>query len=165
MSEKTDFIAAAKANAEREKLDLERTIAVDQTQSFFARSSEPKGSLLEGLFLTILLAAVPFIAFMGLAMWAFSSPGDTQNSAWLFLGLSIAIPIFVLIRAMKSKSEANVSVLTDMMMAFWSGVFPIVMFAALAVLAVASFLGISFKAALALCIVAGLGLAFLMSAR
>ena len=165
MREQTDFIAAARANADREKAGLEHTIRTDRTQSFFSRDAGSAGSFLEGIFLTALLAMVPFIAFLGLAIWAFSTPGDSQNSAWLFLGLSFAVPFFVLIRATKSKSEANISMLTDMTMAFWSGIFPIVLFSALAVLAVATILGISFKEALGLCIVVGLGLAVLIASR
>lgn len=161
MSENTDFIAAAKANSEREAQELEHAIETDRTRRFFQREEFSIGSLFEGMFLIALLALVPFIAFAGLALWSFGPWSDNQTAPWVFFAMAVIIPIFVFTRAMKSKSEANVSFLADMVGAFWTGVFPFVLFGGIAVFALATWLGVSFQIALGILFLAGFFLFFL----
>ena len=150
MDESKDFIAAAKEKAAAEKAELDREIALDRTQGFFARERETAGSFFEGVFLSWLLALAPIIALIGLVIWAFEFSGDSGSAPWVFFSLAGLVLVFVFYRGLKSKNSSSVSLLADMMATFWMGIFPIILFVALAVLGVASWLSIPFQAALAL---------------
>lgn len=150
MDESKDFIAAVRENAAAENAELDREIALDRTQGFFARDREKAGNFLEGIFLSWLLALVPIIALIGLVVWAFEFSGDSRSAPWVFFSLAGLVLVFVFYRSLTSKSSASVSLLTDMMQTFWMGIFPIILFVTLAVLGVASWLSIPFQAALAL---------------
>jgi len=150
-----DYIAAANEKIAQERAELTRDIALDRTRGFFARDKVTLGGFLEGLALSSLLALVPVVALIGLVVWAFSFSDDNGSAAWVFFGLAGATLIFVFYRALRSKNASTGSLLTDMMATFWMSVFPIILFVALAVLGVASWLAISFQAALALLLVLG----------
>ena len=158
MGQKTDYISAAREHARRERDELERTIRAERALRYFRRDDGSFRNLFEGMLLLSLMALVPFLAFAGLALWSFGAWSDKGGTPWIFLGLALAIPVFVVIRALKSKSSATSGVLADMVARFWSGVFPILLAGAVVVFALASWLSVSFQAALGLLVLGGIAL-------
>lgn len=151
-----DFISEARDKAEQDQRDLARDIETDRTARFFSRDTSTWSDLFEGLFLTTLIAIVPFLAFAGLALWSFNSLGKDSSVHWVFVFFALAIPVLVLYRALKSKSDVPASVLADMIGGFWTGVFPFLLIGGLAVFGLAAWLGVPVQVALGILIIGGI---------
>ncbi len=159
MNDNRDYITEAKAKAHDEKRDVDRAIQTDRTHSFFRKRTVSIAGVFEGMFLTALMALVPFLVFAGLAMWSFNATEDGVTMSWVFVLLAVAIPLFVLFRALTSKTDEPAEMLTDLIGGFWVGVFPYLLVGGLVVLAIATWLGVSVLLVLGILCVGGVILA------
>jgi len=147
VSKKTDYLASAPKKTQQEKIVSEHTKRVEST---FV------GDMLKGTSLVLLMALVPLFAFLGLAFWSLSAwDGKHNGVAWVFMVLAFVTPIFVFVRALKSKSEITIEFLTDMVSGFWLKTFPFIVIGALGILTLSTALGLSFQATLGLLVLLG----------
>lgn len=146
MSKNKDYIAEANAKSAMEASELDSSIDTDGVDPW-------RGSFLgvgrRGLVLSLLLV----LGIAGVAIWAFGWWDEGDVAALLIVAAAIAFFNFLFVSLRTPKSKNSVSLLSDFVASFWTGVFPMLLIGAIAVFALAMWLGVSFKIALGILVV------------